>query len=75
MRTNFEILVYDFLRTLSYGTIISRYSENTSIQSFVISKQTTLFYIDRLPIHKIELLLFWNNQKDPKTLKAILSNL
>ena len=70
----FEILVDNFLKTLSSGTIISRYSEKTSIQSFVISKQTTLFYIDRISNNKIELLLFWNNQKDPKTLKAILSN-
>ena len=71
----FEILVDDYLATLSSGTITSRYSEKTSIQSFVISKQTTLFYIERIPINKIELLLFWNNQKDPKKLKAILSNL
>ncbi len=71
----FELLVNDYLLTLSSGTIFSKYSEKTSIQSFVISKQTTLFYIERIPANKIELLLFWNNQKDPKTLKKILTNL
>lgn len=70
----FEMLVNDYLKTLSLRIITCRYSEKTSIQSLVISKQTTLFYIERIPNNKIELLLFWNNQKDPQTLKAILSN-
>ena len=71
---NFMELVDDFVKKLAAGIIQGKISKKTNLRSFVISKQTTL-YFDYFEVPKrIELLLFWNNRKDPKTLKKILQN-
>ncbi|WP_299212973.1 hypothetical protein [uncultured Dokdonia sp.] len=70
----FMDLVSAFINKLESGIVEGRISKTTNMRSFVISKQTTLFfdiYEDRMVI---ELLLFWNNQKDPENLKGILKN-
>jgi len=45
------------------------------MKSFVISKQTTLFFDYKKEKGIIELLLFWNNSQNPKELKKILRKL
>ena len=67
----FAILVNDFIESLKSGVLLGKTSDLTKIRSFVISKQTTLYF--EFHKNKIELLLFWNNQKDPKELKLLLS--
>lgn len=68
----FTILVYDFLETLSKKPTIGIYSKKYDAYSFVISKQTTLFYKVIEDELTIELLLFWNNKQNSKLLDKIL---
>lgn len=70
----FSILVFEFIEILKTGTVQGRSTYLSSTYFYVISKQTTLYY-QLVSENTIELLLFWNNQKDPNTLKAILTNL
>lgn len=70
----FSILVFDFIEILKTGIVQSRTTYWASTYFHVISKQTTLYY-QIINEDTIELLLFWNNQKDPNTLKAMLTNL
>ncbi len=65
-------LVYDFLETLSQKPTIGIYSKKYDTCSFVISKQTTLFYKVIEKELKKELLLFWNNKQNPKSLEKFI---
>lgn len=69
---NFIILIHNFLETLSNDPTIGIYSKKYGSYSFVISKQTTLFYRVIEKELKIELLLFWNKKKNPKLLNKFL---
>lgn len=66
-------LVDDFIKKLKTGILQGKISPKTNIRSFVISKQTTLFFTINENSKTIVLLLFWNNLKDPKNLKDKLS--
>lgn len=70
----FSILVFEFIDLLKTGTVQGRKTYLQSTYFYVISKQSTLYY-QIINEDTIELLLFWNNQKDPKTLKTIFANL
>lgn len=63
-----------FIERLSSGIEEGRVYPNNNIYSVVISKQTTVFFRKYPKNNNIALLLFWNNQKDPKTLKKLLEN-
>jgi len=69
----FMDLTDNFIKTLEKGVLIGKISFKTKIHSFVISKQTTLFFDYQLDKKTIELLLFWNNSQDPKKLKELLN--
>lgn len=69
---NFAFLVYDFLETLSKKPSIGIYSKKYNTYSFVISKQTTVFYKIIEVENKIELVLFWNNKQNPELLEKNL---
>ena len=69
---NFTVLVYDFLEILSKKPTIGIYSKKCDAYSFVISKQTTLFYKVIENELKIEPLLFLNNKQNPKSLEKFL---
>ncbi len=43
-----------------------------NIYTIILSKQTTLFYLINNNALSIELLLFWNNQKNPEDLIKLL---
>ncbi len=60
---------------MSTGVLVGKSYPNNNINSIVISKQTTVFYRQYPNKNEISLLLFWNNEKDDKTLKRILSRL
>lgn len=65
----FMLLVNDYLEKLKSGIIEGKNSHKTGIKSLVISKQTTLFFDVNKTENSIELLLFWNNKRNPKLLK------
>lgn len=68
---NFEILVENELFRLSKNPDIGIHYVS-GLSSFNISKQTTLFYRIKHEKKSIELILFWNNLKNPKDLSKIL---
>jgi hypothetical protein len=65
-------LVDDFIYKLSTGVITGKVSKKTLISSFLISKQTTIFFEVIEESRRINLLLFWNNKRDPKKLEKLL---
>ena len=69
---DFILLVQDCIERLSMGIEQGKVYPNNHIYSIVISKQTTVFFRKYPKENSITLLLFWNNQKDPKTLKKML---
>ncbi len=71
----FTLLVNSKLEVLKTGKLEGRISKRSQIRSVVVSKQTTLFFDINKKENRIELLLFWNNKRDPKELKKVLQNL
>lgn len=69
---NFMDIVDNFIEKLESGIIQGKISATTNMRSFVISKQTTLFFDVFDDTQTIELLLFWNNKENPKKLKKFL---
>jgi hypothetical protein len=68
----FEELVEIEINRLKINPFIGIYNENLGIYSLVISKQTTLYYrLDKVT-NNVELIVFWNNQKNPKDLMKLL---
>ncbi|WP_281228401.1 type II toxin-antitoxin system RelE/ParE family toxin [Flavobacterium aquiphilum] len=65
-------LVEMAIERLSIHPEIGRYRKEKEIYSFVISKQTTLFYRINKFQNQIELILFWNNSKNPVDLIKLL---
>lgn len=68
----FMDLVDAFVSHLKSGVIEGKISKKTTIRSFVISKQTTVYFECFEEQKVISLLLFWNNTNDPKNLKKLL---
>ena len=69
---NFIDLVDDFIKKLESGILQGRVFAKKTMRSFVISKQTTVYFDVFEDIQTIELLLFWNNKDNPKKLKNLL---
>ncbi len=69
---NFIDLVDEFIKNLENGILLGKISVKTNIYSFVLSKQTSVFFDYHEETAIIEVLLFWNNQKNPTTLKKLL---
>ncbi|WP_309609892.1 hypothetical protein [Flavobacterium sp.] len=68
----FEDLVDEFLKTLSLKSEMGKYSTQYNCYSIVISKQTTLFYKILKDKNQLDLILFWNNAKNPNDLTKLL---
>jgi len=71
---NYIYLVEKFIDSLKKGVLKGKVLNN-NMRSFVISKQTTLFFTYNEDRKVIKLLLFWNNTQNPKKLKKILERL
>jgi hypothetical protein len=68
----FGILVEKQLKLIASNPFIGKQYKIKTTFSLVISKQTTLYYkidSDNLIVY---LVLFWNNQKNPKDLMKLL---
>ena len=68
---NFEKLVNDEIFRISQNPLIGKLNFKNSY-SLTLSKQTTLFYRVNEKSHSIELILFWNNLKNPNDLLKLL---
>ena len=68
----FEYLVLENLDRLSINPEIGIFNEELKVFYLVISKQTTLYYDFNKQAKVIEILLFWNNQKNPNDLAKLL---
>ena len=68
---NFEKLVEKELERLSENPTLGKINFKNNY-SIAISKQTTLIYRINDKVKSIELLLFWNNLKNPEDLNKLL---
>ncbi len=68
----FQELVFENLSRLSENPEIGLYNKDLKYYSFLLSKQTTLYYDFDKENKIIELYLFWNNQKNPEDLAKLL---
>ncbi len=68
----FVNLVEDFISILKTGVLIGRPYKIENVRISVISKQTTLVYKVYEKQNRIDLLLFWNNKKDPREFNKFL---
>ena len=69
---NFIDKTDELLINIQKGIIQGNISKFTSYRTFVLSKQTTLFFEIDNSNKTINLLLFWNNRDNPEKLKELL---
>lgn len=70
-----EVLKFEQLTIIELKKLSNNPTIGKSVNDFYsinFSKQTTLFYKVLESDQTIELLLFWNNQKNPEDLKKLL---
>lgn len=68
----FVLLSEEFIQILKSGRIEGKPTNKQNVKLYVMSKQTTLVYKLNKSEKCIELLLFWNNLKDPKALEKLI---
>lgn len=68
----FDDLVRENLKRISKRPLIGNQKLNEQAYSLVISKQTTLYYSFSDKEKRINLILFWNNNQNPKLLDKFL---
>lgn len=66
-------LVDECISILASGKITGKRYEGQDIYLLVISKQTTLVYSQDVTKGEINLLLFWNNKRDPTEFEKFLN--
>ena len=70
----FGLLVQNCLQSISENPKIGKNESENQVYSFVISKQTTIYFnISEIEL-RIDLILFWNNKKNPILLDKYLIN-
>ncbi|WP_339883661.1 hypothetical protein [Polaribacter vadi] len=69
---NFKKLVDQIIYNLKTSVLEGKVSQKTKFNSFVISKQTTLYFDVNKEKSRLELLLFWQNKDDPSKLIEFL---
>lgn len=68
----FQELIIENLNRLSINPKLGKYDSNLKLYYLVISKQTTLYYSINQNANIVNLLVFWNNQKNPEELNKLL---
>jgi len=71
---NFMNLSDNFLKTLGSGIVEGKPSKKGKFRVSVISKQTSLVYKFDRKTKRIDLILFWNNLKNPKEFERLLNS-
>lgn len=70
----FGLLVQNCLQSISENPKIGKNESENQVYSFVISKQTTIYFkISEIEL-RIDLILFWNNKKNPILLDKYLNH-
>lgn len=69
----FGLLVQNCLQTISENPKIGKSESENQVYSFVISKQTTVYFKIEESKLRINLILFWNNKKNPISLDKYLN--
>ena len=69
---NFKKLVDEVIYNLKTSVLEGKTSKKTKFNSFVMSKQTTLYFDINEDKSRLELLLFWQNKDDPNKLVKFL---
>lgn len=68
----FGLLVQNCLQSISENPKIGKCESENQVYSFVISKQTTIYFkISEIEL-RVDLILFWNNKKSPILLEKHL---
>ena len=68
----FMALSEEFLQLLKSGLVEGKPTGKRFVKLSVISKQTTLVYKINKTKKTIDLILFWNNLKNPKEFEKLL---
>lgn len=69
----FILLVDNHLKNIASHPLVGHVVKiDSHLFGLVISKQTTLYYKLNAKENQIELVLFWNNSKNPKILKKLI---
>lgn len=68
----FQDLVFENLNRLAENPFIGNHCISRKYYTIVISKQTKIYYSINEQTKIIDLLLFWNNQKNPEDLNKLL---
>ncbi|MBP9849058.1 MAG: hypothetical protein KBC58_06435 [Flavobacterium sp.] len=69
----FGLLVQNCLQSISENPKIGKNESENQVYSFVISKQITIYFkISEIEL-RIDLILFWNNKKNPILLDKYLN--
>lgn len=69
---SFVNLSEQVIEDLKSGLIVGKDVLKGKIKLHRVSRQTTLYYRVKESDNRIDLLLFWNNKKDPEELKELL---
>ena len=68
----FYTLVLENLDRLAINPRLGKFENKLKVYCMPISKQTTLYYDFDTSTQTLQILLFWNNQRNPKELMKIL---
>jgi len=68
----FQDLVFENLKRLEENPFIGNFNSSRKFYSIVISKQTKIYYSINQENRVVDLLLFWNNLKNPEDLIKLL---
>ncbi|WP_100614292.1 hypothetical protein [Confluentibacter citreus] len=69
----FILLSEEFIEILKSGHLEGKPTDKKDVKLYVISKQTTLVYKLNNSQKRIELILFWNNLKNPKEFEKLVN--
>lgn len=68
----FALLIEKHLQSIAFNPFIGKKYSSKDLFCLTISKQTNLYYTIDLEQKMVNLVLFWNNSKNPKNLIHLL---
>ena len=64
---------FSCIKLIQKGLLDAQYSKSVDAYFLVLSKQSTLIYRWNASRTQLVILLFWNNRRNPKNLKKLMS--